>query len=253
MIKRNFLSLGAVTGLAAIGLAMSSAPARAVSLTASQLGLTNLSANAPVGDGRATTLSKLPYATQWFTPEKTMVVKFSILDLGLGSRGANLSSFGFLSQEKQGVKQNLLFSEQNAYDTGSKANTNDWLGTCGKAIVGACEVDVTFQKGKSYQLMSLGPTMTTWGVASAGQYVFDAISDQYYQPNKPAPKVTVKDDNALFIGMEDGGYSKSKTQVYYDYQDWVVKATKVKDVPEPTALAGLGIAAIGLLKRKRSV
>jgi hypothetical protein len=221
------------------------------------LGLPSLSAGAPIGNGLNSPKSSFPYSSGVFTPSKDLTVKFSILvPDSLGSRGLGKSSFGYSTLSGSTSTFTSIFSETISYDPGSSAKTNDWLGTCTKAITGACEVKVTFTAGTSYQLGLLSQGISTYGVASLDQFTFDTSSDQFYSngtvPGNPKPFTTVTEPGKLFIGMEDGEYRKAKINntdyFYYDYQDWVVKA---EAVPEPAALAGLGLVTGGLLTARR--
>lgn len=255
-LKQVFASIGLVAGTT---LAYTIAPVQAASLTPAELGLPSLSINNPVGDGRSAPLGSLPYETSAFKPSEDLKVKFSVLlPEGLGSRGMGLSSFGYISPETGGFVS--IFEEGKAYNTGSRAHTNDWLGTCGIAISSLCEATITFKAGLSYQLALLSNGVSTFGVGAMDEYTFDAVSDQYYTygkqytPTLASKFVTVGEAGALFIGMEDGEYMRERASrtspatYYYDYQDWVVKA---EAVPEPATLAGLGVVAGGLMMARR--
>lgn len=252
-LRQVFASISLVAGTT---IAFVAAPAQAAKLTSSDLGLPTLSANAPVGKGLNSTKAAFPYYSGKFTPSKDLDVKFSIKLDGLGSRGQGLSSFGYSTITGKKSSFTSVFSETSAYDKGSSAKANDWLGTCGKAITGVCEVKVTFTAGQTYQLGLRSKAISTYAVASPNQYTFDSSSDQYYQngtvPGMKNPFTTVSAPGQLFIGLEDGEYKKAtinkQDYFYYDYQDWVVKA---EAVPEPATLAGLGVVAGGLLTARR--
>lgn len=246
-LKQVFASISLVAGTAIV---FATAPAQAAKLTASDLGLPTLSANAPIGSGANSTTSAFPYRANTFTPAKELRVKFSLNLTGLGSRGMGLSSFGYTTTGQPGFSS--IFSETTAYDKGSSAKGNDWLGTCNKAITGVCEVTVDFKAGKTYQLGLLSKGISHYAVAALDKFTFDTSSDQYYQngtvPGMKNPFTTVSAPGQMFIGLEDGEYRKSGNNYYYDYQDWVVKA---EAVPEPATLAGLGLVAGGLLTARR--
>lgn len=252
-LRQVFASTSLVAGMA---LAFAATPAQAAKLSASDLGMSTLSANAPIGNGANSLKAAFPYSASKFTPSQDLNVKFSIQLDGLGSRGMGLSSFGY-STIANGVSTfTSIFSETLAYNSGSSAKTNDWLGTCGGAIKGLCEVTVNFTAGTTYQLGLLSKGVSHYAVASLDQFTFDTSSDQYYQngtvPGHKKPFTTVSAPGQLFIGLEDGEYRKSGNNYYYDYQDWVVKA---EAVPEPTTMIGLGVVAGGLLvagRRKTS-
>lgn len=244
-LRQAFASIGLVAGTA---LAFTATPAQAAKLAASDLGLQTLSADAPIGNGASGTKANFPYSTSSFTPSQDLNVKFSIQLDGLGSRGMGLSSFGYSTLVNGVSTFTSIFSETRAYDPGSSAKANDWLGTCSVAITGLCEVTVSFAAGATYQLGLLSKGISNYAVAAVDQLTFDTSSDQYYQNGTVAghkkPFTTVSSTGALFIGLEDGEYKKSGNNYYYDYQDWVVKA---EAVPEPMTLAGLGVVAGGLL------
>lgn len=249
-LRKFFASIGLVVGTTFV---CATAPAQAASMV---LGVPVLSNSAPIGTGLNSPKATFPYQTTTFTPSKDLKVRFSILTPdGLGSRGMGKSSFGYsiISGGKSTFKS--IFGETKPYDAGSSAQSNDWLGTCGNAIGGACEVTVKFEAGKTYQLGLLSKGVSTYGVAAFDQFTFDTSSDQYYKngtvPGHKKPFTTVAQQGAVFFGMEDGEYRKSGDNYYYDYQDWVVKA----QVPEPASLIGLGVVASGLLvagRRKAS-
>lgn len=229
------------------------APSFAGSLTPASLGLDTLDPSKPiVGDDsivNAAPLSGFPYTAKEFSFAKDTRIKFSVLSpSGLGSRGKAMSSFGFLTAPVNGVGTfNAIFGEQKAYDTGSNDKNNDWLGTCGNAIEGICEVSVNFKAGINYLLALNTDGATHFGVGALDSFTFNRVSDQFY-PNAGTFD-TVSEVGALFIGMEDGMYRRGNSQnYYYDYQDWVVKA---EAVPEPATLAGMGMVAGGMLLARR--
>jgi hypothetical protein len=249
--KRALASIGLVAGTA---LTLAAAPAQAAKLTPSQLGLPVLSNQAPVGNGLSSTKASFPYYTSTFSPSQSLRVRFSILTPdGLGSRGMGTSSFGYsvIGSDGKAAFQSI-FSETSAYDPKASAKGNDWLGSCGKAITGVCEVTITFEANKTYQLGLLSRGISAYGVGVLDSYTFDTASDQFYKNGTVAghknPFTTVSQTGALFVGMEDGEYRKSGNNFYYDYQDWVVKA---EAVPEPATLLGLGAVAGGMLMARR--
>ena len=258
----NFKQAFALLGFVGTAITVTAAPVHAANLTPGDLGLPSLSVDQPVGDGLSAPHSAFPYSTNTFTPSQDLKVKFSILTPAeLGSRGMGISSFGYFSPELGESSFFSIFGETTPYNTGSKAHTNDWLGTCGNAIQGACERTVTFKAGQTYQLALLSQGLKTYGVGSLNEYTFDQASDQFYdelsrQYNATIAGqfVTVREAGAVFIGMEDGEFARLKPSrtspgtYYYDYQDWVVKA---EAVPEPASLVGLGVVAGGLVVARR--
>lgn len=248
-LKQTLACVGLVTG-AVFSFA---APSFAGSLTPASLGLDAFDPSKPImGDDsivNSAPLSGFPYKAQTFSFTKDTKIKFSVLSpTGLGSRGKEMSSFGFLTAPVNGIGAfSTIFAEQTAYDTGSNDKNNDWLGTCGNAIGSICEATVTFKAGISYLLALNTDGATHFGVGAMDSLSFNKISDQYYP--KAGSFQTVSDPGALFIGMEDGKYRQGNSQnYYYDYQDWVVKA---EAVPEPATLAGMGMVAGGMLLARR--
>ncbi len=201
----------------------------------------------------------IPNATNTFSFDKDTTYEFSVVvPNGLGSRGMDKSNFGFLSNGSF----TALFTEGkngNAYDPGSKATNNDWLGTCNITINAPCTLSYTFKKGVEYKLGledSGSKKFSSFGVAQKDSYTFDKFSDEFYPDtlpkNLPPDKfVTVSKPGTYFLGMEDGSFKKNSSNFYYDYQDWVV-AAKPASVPEPgTVGALLGVGALGLIGRRR--
>ncbi|GAB4381778.1 MAG: hypothetical protein Kow00121_41050 [Elainellaceae cyanobacterium] len=251
-LKQAFASFGLIAGLA---FAMST-PAQAANLTPADLGLPALSPSQPVTDGQSAPLARLPYVTRTFSPSKNLKVRFSLITpTELGSRGMGLSSFGYTNGTPNSFKS--IFEETRAYDITGVANknrpaTDDWLGTCGttsRNAITSCANTVTFYAGQTYQLALQSLAVSTYGLGSLNEYTFNAVSDQFSLGRQ---KITVAENGALFIGMEDGEFKKAGTKNYwYDYQDWVVKA---EAVPEPATLAGLGVFAgsLTLVRRRKS-
>jgi hypothetical protein len=206
----------------------------------------------------------IPNATKTFSFDKDTTYQFSVVvPDGLGSRGKDKSNFGFLSNSSF----TALFTEGkdgNAYNPGSKANNNDWLGTCNITINAPCTVSYTFKKGVEYKLGledSGSKKFSGFGVAQKDSYTFDKLSDEFYpnpltpayvnNPNNADKFVTVSQPGTYFLGMEDGTFKQSAKNFYYDYQDWVVAVTPAS-VPEPgTVGALLGVGALGLIGRRR--
>jgi len=204
----------------------------------------------------------IPNATNTFSFDKDTTYQFSVVvPDGLGSKGMDKSNFGFLSNGSF----TALFTEGkdgNAYDPGSKANNNDWLGTCNITINAPCTVNYTFKKGVEYKLglENFGSKkFSGFGVAQKDSYTFDKVSDEFYPDTvtpayvaaNPGKFVTVSQPGTYFLGMEDGTFKKNSSNFYYDYQDWVV-AAKPASVPEPgTVGALLGVGALGLIGRRR--
>lgn len=204
----------------------------------------------------------IPHATQLFEGDGKTYEFSIVVPEGLGSRGMTFSDFGFMSD---GEFTSLFTEDLDKYDPGSNP-INDWLGTCGKSISQDCTVKYTFEEGVTYQLGLLdrgyggnASNFSAFGVAQKDSYTFDKQSDEFY-PNPLTPEyvadnpdkfVTVMEQNAYFLGMEDGMYKQGNSgNYYYDYQDWVVKVTT--PVPEPgTVGALLGVSALGVISRRR--
>lgn len=226
----NFKSLSIGLGLvAASAVALPTIPAQAASF----LGTPVIPASPIKG---ASTKAAFPFSASTFVGDgKTY--KFELV----ATKGKNLASFGFSS----GGGFTSLLTEKKAYDPGSNEQ-NDWLGTCGVSLT-PCTTSFKFEKGTTYQLGledQKTKEVTSWGLSQLGEYTYSVKSDQL----KPV-YTTVKAPNTYFLGFEDGTFAKDKSKglFYYDYQDFIVKAT----VPEPTTIAGLGLVAGALAFSRR--
>jgi hypothetical protein len=215
-----------------------SAPAQAASF----LGVPVVTDSSP-SSGIKGYAAVMPFTNSVFTPDKDITVTFSVEDLGLGSRGKLMSSFGFMS----GGSFTSLLTETSAYNPGS-GNANDWLGTCGVAIAN-CNTSFTFLQGVDYTLGLLtGNKFTAFGVAQEGSYTFSTQSDE--RANQPF--TTVNAPGSYVLGFEDKGYFRGQGNYWHDYQDWTVKATvESESVPEPATLLGLSLVGGGLLFSRR--
>lgn len=205
----------------------------------------------------------IPHATQIFEGDGKTYEFSVVVPEGLGSRGATFSNFGFMSD---GVFTSLFTEDLDKYNPGSNRK-NDWLGTCDISISQPCTVKYTFEEGVEYQLGLLdrgfgggASNFSAFGVAQKDSYTFNKETDEFY-PNPLTPQyvadnpdkfVTVVENNAYFLGMEDGMFPQGNSGNYYhDYQDWVVKVTP-ESVPEPgTVGALLGVSALGVIRRRR--
>lgn len=241
-LKQALVTIGLTVGTA-FGTALAAAPAFAGILTPGQLGLDALDpVNDPITGGTASPIADFPYVAQEFSFAKDTVVRFNLLNpSGLGSRGAALNNFGFVTN---GAFQSI-FSETLASDPGGKPK-NDFLGTCApdKAIQGDCVRSILFKAGQLYKLaVQDDKGLTHFGVGALDSFTFNSRSDQL----TTNPTQTVAAPGSLFIGMEDSRFRRSGQNHWYDYQDWVVRA----DVPEPATLAGLGLVASGMLIARR--
>ncbi|OLP17165.1 hypothetical protein BST81_17600 [Leptolyngbya sp. 'hensonii'] len=176
-----------------------------------------------------------PFVSSTFSFGADTQVNFTVVF----SKGMNQNHVGFW----EGNTFTSLFTESQGSDPGS-SNANDWLGTCPTSIQ-PCSKSVIFKAGKTYKL-GLSTDIVgqdSFAVSDQGQFQYSVKSDQ----QNPEVFNTVSDPNAWFIGFEDGGFkAKGDGNFYYDYQDWIIKAT----VPEPTMLVGLGAMA-GLLAASR--
>ncbi|MBF2001365.1 MAG: PEP-CTERM sorting domain-containing protein [Synechococcales cyanobacterium M58_A2018_015] len=252
----NFKTIVARVGLAAGLVVTSAAPSLATgNLTPADLGLDAFDPSKPVTgetQANAAPLVAFPYQARTFSFTKERRIRFSLIQpTGLGSRGKSQSSFGFvMSPEKSGGTFKTIFAEVRPFDSGSNAQTNDWLGTCGtsrkNAILAPCEREIAFRGGTLYQLALNTGNAMQFGVGALDQYTFNTVSDQFYP--QAGSFTTVAEPGALFIGMEDGQFRRSGNRFYYDYQDWVVKA---EAVPEPATLLGLGVLVGGMLLTQR--
>ncbi|MEQ8382903.1 MAG: PEP-CTERM sorting domain-containing protein [Coleofasciculus sp. A1-SPW-01] len=204
----------------------------------------------------------IPHATQTFEGDGKTYEFSVVVPEGLGSRGATYSDFGFVSG---GVFTSLFTEDLRPYNPGS-GNANDWLGTCSISISEECIVKYTFEKDVEYQLGLLdrgfgggSSNFSAFGVAQKDSYTFNVETDQNYPfpltedyvDSNPDKFLTVVEEGAYFLGMEDGMFKKDSENYYYDYQDWVVKVTH-ESVPEPgTVGALLGLGVVGFISRRR--
>lgn len=199
----------------------------------------------------------IPHATNTFLGDG-LTYEFSVeRPTHLGSRGKFFSDLGFMSEGKF----TSLFTEGDkggkSYDIAHSALTNDWYGSCNITINAPCTLEYTFEKGVAYQFGLLdrgsgGGTFNAkfrgFGVAQADSYTFAALSDQA----NPQEYITVEDPGYWFLGFEDTRFPRADGTLYYDFQDWVIKAKTPEAVPEPATVGALlGLGALGLVSRRR--
>ncbi|MEQ8540844.1 MAG: PEP-CTERM sorting domain-containing protein [Coleofasciculus sp. D1-CHI-01] len=253
-MKLPIISTLSIVAATATTLASFAAPAAAITLGVDVID------NSPFMKGIGP--MPIPHATGTFEGNGKTYEFSVVVPQGLGSRGATYSDFGFMSGE---VFTSLFTEDLGRYNPGS-GNDNDWLGTCGISIGEECTVQYTFEEGVTYQLGLLdrgfgggASNFSGFGVAQKDSYTFNTATDQSYPnpltpdyvANNPDKFLTVAEEGAYFLGMEDGMFKKDSTNYYYDYQDWVVKVTH-ESVPEPgTVGALLGVGALGFISRRR--
>ncbi len=209
--------------------------------------------------------------------DKATKVDFTFLE----SHGMFRSDF--LVYNTQTNQSNILFSENRpGYDRpGSDAN-GDWLGTCGVTVTPApCTTWYMFDAGVKYKFSLTAPQGKTEYTAAAG--TFDEgvaiapittltgpmpgfISDADVYNRSTVGPTTIKSQPGGFGNVVNWGFQKLDTSKYDffvaindshkvdgDIQDFIVGA-EVKDVPEPTALGGLGLVAgaMTFLRRRKN-
>ncbi|AFY67511.1 PEP-CTERM sorting domain-containing protein [Geitlerinema sp. PCC 7407] len=215
--KRNLASLGLVAG----SLLAIASPGQAASLTSDVFGSGGIS----------------------FDQDTTLAFDF------LESRGKYRSNFGVYVEE--GGDRSLvetLFSEVGAgYDPGSTDASNDWLGTCGVTVLD-CAANFTFRAGQTYFFGLTGANGTVFSdglstvfrYASDGSYTYNTQGPNWIQNN---PGVT-PDRKTVAVGSQEVLVAINDSyEADVDVNDFIVKASPVERVPEPSALAGLAIAA----------
>ncbi|MEQ8971126.1 MAG: PEP-CTERM sorting domain-containing protein [Coleofasciculus sp. C1-SOL-03] len=260
-MKLPIISSLSIAAATATTLASLGAPASAITLGVDVID------NSPFMNGIGP--MPIPHATQTFEGDGKTYEFSVVVPEGLGSRGKTYSDFGFLSgvnPDGSGGTFVSLFTEGlRAYDPGS-GNDNDWLGTCAISISEDCTVKYTFEDGVNYQLGLLdrgfgggASNFSGFAVTQKDSYTFNVETDQNYPSlltedyveSNPDKFLTVVEQGAYFLGMEDGMFKKDSENYYYDYQDWVVKVTH-ESVPEPgTVGALLGLGVIGFISRRR--
>lgn len=187
----------------------------------------------------------------------------------VSSQGKFRSALGVMEVGASGPISNTfssLFSEQAGSDNGS---ANDWLATCGgKAIpMGSCSTSFNFLAGKTYTL-ALSRPQNTNQVSAGYVYSTDAFNTSYQPPNTYRQAFFSGDlfsAAGLTINFEDigGKYNRAARAACAatgstptgdcDFNDFIVtaRADAPTSVPEPTAMVGLGVAAVGLMSSRR--
>lgn len=168
--------------------------------------------------------------------DKDTEVTFDFLE----SHGIYRSDFGV--RQADGSFTSLLKENQNADDTSGKSN-NDWLGSCGISVI-QCTSTFTFKAGVDYtfalQNYEKVKINNGWGYNDSPTSVVSSTT--------PQAVAYTKLSNTSYKMAWDDGYAGDR-----DTNDFIIKASwkKAASVPEPAALAGLGLVAGALLISRR--
>lgn len=166
-------------------------------------------------------------STEGFSFAEDTEVTFTFLE----SHGEFLSAFGIYDASKNLLFE--LFPETQASDNG---DVNDWEGTCGVSVPGACEIAYVFEAGVDYffGLVSQGEPTVFSGTQFNNQLPFQFSN-------------TPDDGTAVLIAVNDSDTTDS------DYNDFIISANVVESetVPEPGIVgAVLAVGALGLISQK---
>jgi len=243
-------------------------------IVSSALGLTTVPAQAFSIGGLGTSTN----GSLSFTQDTT--VDFTFLE----SRGFYQSKFGVIDL---GTKtSSVLFAENSpGYDPGKSDANGDWLGTCGITVTPApCQVGYTFKAGNTYQFFldstpqggvtytdasgdfNLGVPTGTPGLPTAPVYDGGTFrpsvpsqafisNAQSYTRSKVGPDAVAAGADPQFsaIDMRPYDFFTAINDTFVgdkDVNDFTV-AAKVRKVPEPATLAGLGLVAGALAFSRR--
>jgi hypothetical protein len=204
--------------------------------------------------------AKALQSSDGFSFTKDTTVQFDFLE----SHGGNTSKFGVF--EKVGntkTSVGWLFTEKQGSDPGSN-NGNDSLGTCPTTVTAPCSKQFTFKQGVTY-LLGLQEIIDFQGKPSNAQVfsndtvVSNPVNDRpgmiFVQgpnplvfPTKYAPPLGANPKTVKLTADEVGIRVNDTWTGDADANDFVLKA---KAIPEPATLAGLGVAAVGMLASRR--
>ncbi|HBE16125.1 MAG TPA: hypothetical protein DDW51_00560 [Cyanobacteria bacterium UBA11367] len=174
--------------------------------------------------------------------DKTTTVDFWFME----SNGKFKSTLSVVKAADKNNPLAILFSEAApGYDV---PKTDDFHGTCPKTVTsptGKCHNWFTFKKDVEYSLLlDSGLKNPNLPDDSDGKVW---STDELNDPDSNQAWFTPMGDYTYQIAFDDKGAGPDQ-----DFQDFIVKA-EIKHVPEPAALAGLGLVAgtMTLIRRRQ--
>lgn len=176
--------------------------------------------------GSSLGLAAIPAQAFSFGNDGIQFDKDTLVDFGfISSQGAFKSTLSVFNQTENKVENPFLFKETKAYDT----TLTDFKGSCPATVSspsGNCDNSFLFKSGVKYSLL-LDST------PNGKVYSTNSLNN----PVGPQAKFTETGTSSYLIAFDDRGNGNDK-----DFNDFKVTA-EFASVPEPTALAGLGLVA----------
>ena len=171
--------------------------------------------------------------------EKDTLVDFWFLE----SNGKFTSTLSVYNVDTQTAVNPFLFKEAApGYD---EPKTGDFHGTCPTTVTsptGECHTWFTFKGGVNYSLL-----LNSGGNKQV--YSTNDLNIGSLNPDMQQAEFTPMGNHIYQIAWDDTGNNND-----FDMNDFYVKAEIKKDVPEPAALAGLGLVAgtMTLVRRRKN-